>query len=368
MMTDATHGGLAVEDQKRIQRARAGLEEAGERGAIVASELAEDAQLAGDVDVQSGRRGLAALTDFVGSLAGLSGRKALVVVTGAFAADADPLVLRLADRANTNRVTVYVLGAVEPPAAGTFRDPTAIGDNPFAAADALTGALHAVADRTGGQTAANLADPLAFLEGVRQEVGTYYSLGFTPGHRRDGKVHRLAVRLRGRSDLALRYRTTYEDRSGDQRVTSETLSALVLGVGENPLGVRLSLGEPAAAGRAAQSLPVVVHVPLDRLVLLPQERFHEGKLTLLVATRDGRGRIAALTRLAAPVRIGNDQRLSAAGRSVDYRLEVPLLPGGQTVAVGVRAEIGHIDSTAAMPVGPAGAQERGTGEGPGELH
>ncbi len=374
MMTDTTHGGLAVEDQKRIQQARAGLEEGGDRqGAIVAGELAENAQMGGDLDLQSGRRGLGALTEFVGSLAGLPGRKALVVVTGAFAADADPLVLRLADHANTNRVTVYVLGAVEPPVAGAFRSPTPIGDNPFAAADALTGALHAVADHTGGQTAANLADPLSFLEQVRTEVDTYYSLGFTPGHPRDGKVHRLAVRLRGRNDLALRYRATYEDRSGDQRVTSETLSTLVLGGGENPLGVRLSLEEPATSGAAggraaadgAKSLPIVVHVPLDRLVLLPQERFHEGKLTLLVATRDERGHIARLTQLAAPVRVGNDKLLAAVGKSVDYRLEVPLLPGAQTVAVGVRDELGHLDSTTSIPVGPHAG---GTGEGGGELH
>jgi len=369
MMTDATHGGLAVEDQRRIQRARADLEEGSDRqGAVVAGELAEDAQLSAGVDVQSGRRGLAALAEFVSSLAGLPGRKALVVVTGAFADDADPLVLRLADHANTNRVTVYVLGAVEPPAAGAIRDPAAIGDNPFAAVDALTGALHAVADHTGGLSAANLSDPLSFLEQVRSEIGTYYSLGFTPGHPRDGKVHRLAVRLRGRGDLALRYRATYEDRSGDQRVTSETLSTLVLGMGENPLGVRLSLGEPAA-GAGPASLPIVVHVPLDRLVLVPQERFHEGKLTLLIATRDERGRIARLTRVAAPVRVGNDKLLSAAGKSIDYRLEVPLLPGGQTVAVGVRDEIGHLDSTAAIPVGPSGpGGARAAPEGGGELH
>jgi hypothetical protein len=377
LMTDTPHGDLAVEDQRRIQRARVGLEEGGGRqGSIVADELAEDAHLAGEVDVQSGRRGLAALADFITSLAGLPGRKALVVVTGAFAADADPLVVRLADHANTNRVTVYVLGAVEPPAAGTFRTPAPIGDNPFAAVDALTGALHAVADKTGGLTAANLADPLSFLEQVRAEVGTYYSLGFTPDHKRDGKVHRLAVKVRGRSDLSLRYRATYEDRSGDQRVTSETLSTLVLGGGENPLGVRISLGEPDGraghgAAREPRSLPVVVHVPLDRLVLVTQERFHEGKLTLFVAARDERGRIARLARVAAPVRVGNDKLLTALGTSLDYRVEVPLLPGEQTVAVGVRDEIGHLDSTASVPIGelaaPAGGRA-GNSEGRRELH
>ncbi len=364
LLTDATHGGLAVEDQRRIRQARADLAEGGgPDDAIEMGELNEDAQLAGAIDVQRGRRGLGALADFITSLSGLPGRKALVIVTGAFAVDADPLLARLADHANTNRVTLYVLGAVEPPAAGAFRSPTEIGDNPFAAVAALTGALHSVADRTGGLTASNLADPLSFLEQVRGDVSTYYSLGFTPDHRRDGKIHRLAVRIRGRGDLTLRYRGTYEDRSGDQRLTSETVSTLLLGRGENPLGVRLSLGEPAlgklARGLAPRrtTLPIVVHVPLDKLVLVPQERFHEGRLTLWVGTRDDHGRVSPLTRLDAPVRIGNDKLLNAIGQSVDYRVEVPLRPGEQIVAVGVRDEIGHLDSTASAPIGapPASA-------------
>jgi VWFA-related protein len=377
LMTDTTHGGLAVEDQQRILRAQADLAEGGALDDVIeAGELGEDAQLAGEIDVQRGKRGLAALANFITSLSGLPGRKALVVVTGAFAVDADPLIAHLAEHANANRVTVYVLGAVEPPVASAFRSPTRTGDNPFAAVDALTDALHVVADHTGGLTAANLNDPLSFLEQVRADVNTYYSLGFTPEHPRDGKLHRLAVKVKGRSDLTLRYRSTYGDRSSDQRVTSETLSALLLGVGENPLGVRISF-EPPAAGPAAgknpangeATLPVIVHVPLEKLVLVPQEHFHEGRLTFLVATRDERGRILLVRRLAAPVRVGNDRLLGVRGQSVDYRLEIPLHPGELTLAVGVRDEIGHLDSTASTPLGeaPGGASPASSAEARREL-
>ncbi len=376
LRTDTTHGGLAVEDQRRILQAKADLAEGGAPDQVIeAGELSEDAQLAGAIDVQRGKRGLAALADFISSLAGLPGRKALVIVTGAFAIDADPVLARLADHANTNRVTLYLLGAVEPPAAGAFRAPTAIGDNPFAAGDALSGALHSVADRTGGLTAANLADPSGFLERVRADIGNYYSLGFTPEHPRDGKVHRLAVRVRNRSDLSLRYRSTYEDRSGDQRVTSETLSTLLLGVGDNPLGVRLTLGQAAPPAKGLQDqveraeappgaagpriLPLVVHLPLDKLVLIPQERYLEGRVTLFVGTRDDRGRLSAVTRVDAPVRVGNDRLLDALGQSFDYRLDVRLRAGEQMVAVGVRDEIGHLDSIASAPIGESAVRAGG---------
>jgi hypothetical protein len=105
-------------------------------------------------------------------------------------------------------------------------------------------------------------------------------------------------------------------------------------------------------------------------VLVPQERFHEGRLTLFVATRDDRGRISVLRRVAAPVRVGNDKLLTAPGQSFDYRLELPLRPGERTVAVGVRDEIGHLDSTASAAIGdrPAPAAAGKPPGGEGELH
>jgi VWFA-related protein len=354
MMMTVTRGGLAVQRQGELRRLQQDLAEgAGPDAAVEFSELNQDVQLGGSLDVESGRRGLAVLADFITSLAGLPGRKALVVVTGAFALQADPLLVRIAEHANANRVTIYVLGAVDPPAAGQFRAPVAIGNDTQGAVDALTGGLHSVADRTGGLTAANRIDPRTFLEQIRGDVETYYSLGFAPGHKRDGKLHKLAVKLKGRGDLALRYRESYEDRNGDQRAAAETLSALVLGGGDNPLGVELSF-EPTkpAAGKGAAMLPVVVHVPLAKLVLIPQERFHEGKLTLFVATRDERGRVSGLRRLDAPVHVANDRLMGSLGQSVAYRVEVPLRQGERTVAVGVRDEVGHVDSTAWSALGP----------------
>jgi len=364
MMTAPAHGGAAVADRRRTQRQAAEIDEANfskgngisnGNNAEVARQAQEDAELSGQLDVQRGRIGLTALADFISSLAGLPGRKALLLVSGPFGVeDGEPLLNRVAEHANANRVTVYVLGAVEGAGAGSVDASTKVAENAFDQTDTLTRALHAVADRTCGLTAANLLNPETFLETVHADVTTYYSLGFAPAHKRDGKLHKLKVKVASRGDLALRYRETYEDRSGDQRAANETLSSLLLGVGENPLGVELSF-EPTkpAAGKSPALLPVVVHVPLAKLVLIPGERFHEGKLTLFVATRDERGRLSALHRLAAPVHVANDKLMGALGQSVAFRVEVAVRPGEQSVAVGVRDDVGHVDSTASVPIGPA---------------
>ena len=356
-MMAVTHGSIAVLRQSELQR----LQQDGEEGAepeqaIEQGSLNGDNKIGGEVDVSRGRRSLAALANFINSLAGLPGRKAAVVVTGAFALQNDLLLQRIIERADANRVTIYVLGAIEPPAEGQFRGPRALGDDVAGAADVMAGGFHDIADHTGGLTAVNRIDARGFLEQVESDVETYYSLGFSPGHKRDGKLHQIAVKLKGHGGLALRYRDRYQDRSAAQRAADATLSALVLGGGENPLGVELSF-EPAkpAAGKKPAMQPVVVRVPLAKLVLLPQERFHEGKLTLYVATQDDGGRISPLRRLDAPVHVANDRLMGALGESVAYRVEVPLRPGEKAVAVGVRDELGHVDSTAwsALGAGPA---------------
>ncbi len=384
LMTGVAHGGAAIADRRLAQSTQEDAYESGfddgphagsnARSRFIADEAQVDAELGGNVDLQRGRLGLGALADFITSLSGLPGRKALLVVSGAFAVETgEPLLNRLAEHANANRVTVYILGAVEgagssavdaaaanPVAINATTDQvlsggsTPLPDNANSASDALTGALHSVADRTGGLTAANLIDPGTFLEAVRRDVSTFYSLGFSPGHKHDGKVHKLAVKAKGRRDLNLRYRETYEDRSGAQRAASETLSTLVLGVGENPLGVELTFepAVPAKTGKGRMSVPVLVHVPIAKLVLLPQEHFHEGKLTLFIATRDDRGRVSSLRRIAAPVHVANDKLMTVLAQSVGFRLEVPVRPGEQTIAVGVRDEIGHVDSTASAPWTP----------------
>ena len=107
-----------------------------------------------------------------------------------------------------------------------------------------------------------------------------------------------------------------------------------------------------AAGKTPAILPVVVHVPIAKLVLIPSERFHEAKLTLFVATRDDRGHLSTLRRLAAPLHVANEKLTGALGQTAAFRVEVPVRPGEARVAVGVRDEVGHLDSTASAPLGP----------------
>ncbi|HVT57470.1 MAG TPA: VWA domain-containing protein [Thermoanaerobaculia bacterium] len=349
-----------------------------ERAASQASRLISDIRRYSEQRFAEVRSTLQTLTQFVDSLAGLPGRKALLYLSGglalrpgsalfqAFAGslgplaeshglhasfrelDATPLLRDFVGRASADRVTLYTLSApaqlealaakMSSPSAGT---PEASDDemlNPDASMRTLAG-------ETGGNAALDSSDAATLLERMHRDFASYYSLAYTPPHPRDGKTHRIEVRTRDRS-LVVRHRPSYRDRLGEERTRDRTATALLFGVVDNPLGVVLDLG-PENRGAAGQTrLEVTIKVPIARLVLLPKDRFHEGRLTVLLATRDRDGRSSKLTRAAVPIHIPNEQLLTALNQVAAYHTTLVIGAAETALAVGVRDELGQADSTA----------------------
>jgi VWFA-related protein len=341
---------------------------------------------------QEVRNSMNALGQFVDSLAGLPGRKALVYVSGGVALrpaqalfdtwadrygtfssgtslknsssarmegmnyDSTPLLERLAARANASRVTLYSLGAADDPAGisaesagssfgarGTMNVENANRNHSLTLLSAATGGIAATAEANAG----------ALLTNLRRDLDSYYSLGYTPAVRKTGKDRRLKVETRDKGHR-LRYRESYRDRTAQERMGEQTLSALLLGSEENPLGVILEFEQEAKKGKDLQ-LTLLVKFPMSALVLLPQEKFHEGRVTLFVGAKDDKGRVSDLTQIAIPVRVPNDQVLTAMGQTVAYRTTLMLRNENHTVAIGIRDEIGNQGSTVTAAYAPGQA-------------
>ncbi|MEA2692587.1 MAG: hypothetical protein QOJ16_1974, partial [Acidobacteriota bacterium] len=61
--------------------------------------------------------------------------------------------------------------------------------------------------------------------------------------------------------------------------------------------------------------------------------------------RDDEGRVSDINEIVLPVRIPDDKFGTAAAQNVGTRVTLLLRPGRHTLAVGVRDELGHTDST-----------------------
>ncbi|HYH45053.1 MAG TPA: VWA domain-containing protein [Thermoanaerobaculia bacterium] len=324
-------------------------------------------------------RALHSLGQVVDSLAGLPGRKALLFVTGGLSLrpgeavyrawankyermrfevgaseldiaqfDATPLLNRLAERANTNRVTFYALGSAEG-VSGLSADSQ--GGNFWSRELERTESmnysqsLQTLAGATGGLSAFDPVSANSFLARMTDDLGSYYSLGYTPQRRPDGKKHKLKVAVK-RDGLTARYREAHRDRGAEERMASQTLSALLFGETDNPLEAALEFESERPGGKKGEiEVSILVKVPMAKLVLLPQEHVHEGRLRVFVGARDALGRVSDVTTVEAPIRIPNENLLTALGQVVACRVTLVLRAGEHVIAASIWDDLGKSDST-----------------------
>jgi hypothetical protein len=172
---------------------------------------------------------------------------------------------------------------------------------------------------------------------MKEDLSSYYSLGYVPEHSGDGREHRIEVKVR-KPGLQVRSRRSYRDKPAIERAVDRTLAAVYHGFEDNPLEVTLKLGEQVAQGDRFQ-VPIKLRIPLFKLAILPQQdNLYRGNLRLLVSTRDDKGGVSPIRQIQVPLEIPEAQILYAMGQFYEYDLILVLPPGEQHVAIAVRDE------------------------------
>jgi len=256
----------------------------------------------------------------------------------------------LARAASANRVVFYTLDAkgfdTGLASADTLGLPVLSARSDISTHDTMT---H-LAAATGGDTMLNPANARKLLDRMSSDFSEYYSLGYVSPNERDGEFHRLEVRVKDRKGARVRHNEGYRASTVEQEMLDRTVSALVLDVADNPLDVRVELGDVQAEKKDQFVLPVLIKVPIAKLVLVPQQREHKGKLAVYVAVRDADGRTSKPQRFDVPVDIPNESLLTAMSREVGYGMNLLVRGGDAKLAVGVRDEVGAVTSTVNLNV------------------
>jgi len=202
-----------------------------------------------------------------------------------------------------------------------------------------------LAAATGGSTMLNPANVKRLVDVMVHDHSDYYSLGFVSERSRDGKFHRLDVRVPGVPRARVHHGEGYRGKPIRELLADQTRSALRLGVEDNPLGVRIELGSAQRQEENRYVLPVLVRVPMSRLLMVPQDSAHRGKLTLCVTVRDDDGGLSEPQRFEVPVEVPDDQLDAAAQRDVGYGFNLLVRGGPANLAVGVRDDVAAVSST-----------------------
>ncbi|MCB1032326.1 MAG: VWA domain-containing protein, partial [Acidobacteria bacterium] len=266
------------------------------------------------------QRSLDGARQMVRSLSGLAGRKALLHVSDGLPAEAGQDLFLLLDQkythsiagelkasrygvrselrelvalANSNRVTFYTLEAtgltshssLSSEAGGTQEGGSLI-DLDIARASNEAEPLQLLAEGTGGRAVFGSNDILGALGNMEQDFGSYYSLGYVPGHSGDGRYYSIEVKLDKKSGWTVRHRSGYRDKTAESRLADGTLAALLHHAESNPAGLSFELRTPRPRGDGTFLVGIEVKIPIGGLTLVPQEGLHLGRLQVALAVKD----------------------------------------------------------------------------------
>lgn len=312
---------------------------------------------------------LSALDGLVSALAGLPGRKAVLLVSagydlrpgddvyqawlakyrstraargaGTVALEQPGLDVRKALRevaagASANRVALYTAtrGAEARP---EFRQSSKVESETPAES------LRLLAESTGGSTVVNLEGIERLAERMESDLRAGYSLAWPLPHPADGAWHPIEVRVR-RPGARVQAAAGYRASTPDQRTQARAAAALLLGISENPLDLGVDLGTGTRERDGSYTVPVTLRIPLARLMLLPKGGEHEGHLSIFLLTQGADGGLSSGGKMETPIRIANAKMVEAMGQTGVYQANLRVRPGSYRVAVAVRDDVAALES------------------------
>ncbi len=316
---------------------------------------------------------LDALRDTVTSVAGLPGRKAVVYVSDGLPMvpgrdlyyhaqrkfedlsailesrqlDATREFQVLANQANSGGVTFYTIDAsgllsLTSSNAENSRASTVDGGGVFADEmnqDNLQASIQYIADRTGGTSIVNVNDIGKLLGRVGADFKTYYSLGYSPARAGDGRYHEVKVEV-ARKGLTVRHRDGYRDKPVSQRMKERTASSLRHGYQSNPLEVSVRIGQMSPHDDRNLVVPFVIQIPLAKVVLVPREGAHEGRVKVYFTAMDEEGVIADVQQDLISIEVPKQDLDDARGKHYSYEASLLMRPGRHIFGAGIHDEYG----------------------------
>ena len=176
------------------------------------------------------------------------------------------------------------------------------------------------------------------LERIAEDFRSYYSLGYTPTHQGDGRYHKITVKVK-RKGLDVRYREGYRDKNTEARMSDSTLATLNFPFENNPLGAELEVGQPTRRSDGLFLQPVLVRIPIGKLVQVPRGDNLESRVRLFIAAADPDGNTSDVQQVQVPITVPKAQSEDARKKTYSYTVSLLMRGGDQKVAVGVRDDL-----------------------------
>lgn len=305
------------------------------------------------------------LTEAARSYSGVDGKKVIVLLSGgmemnttfaAYDTDRDreshdrkitmaKLLEQIVREANGGNMSIYIVNIRPADMAAPQHDVEnqawggRVGSSSTGASDIsdVNSAAFTLAASTGGLYFTSYAVRQS-LESVDSVSANYYSLGYSPPHREDGKYHTITVRLK-KPNLQAVHRRGYLDVSPDEQLEQYLKLRISVLQPSNSVPVKFET-QPAIGPDGKPVVQLTAVMPWQNVTLLRSgDQQYKGRVHVYVSIFDKNGKNVGFHHKTQDVTLTPDQYAKAVAGAFGYRMALRLEPGEFTVAVTMRDDL-----------------------------
>jgi VWFA-related protein len=266
--------------------------------------------------------------------------------------DAASLIQGVAKTANANGITMYALhagglGAANEGMLAEMDRPTPYSVTQAAVSNS-TESLQLMADMTGGLASINTNNFAQAFRNIQRDLESYYSLGYRAGTERVDRQRSLAVRVKNRNYI-VRNRQTFVEKSTFAEMNDRVIANLLYRTKANDLRIVVKVGTPQAREDLFQ-VPIEIHIPMESLTLLPQGEAYMGGFSVFVAVANKDSDMSDVARQSHQIRVSKSDFETIKGKYYNYTLDLLMEPGPNRISVGVADDVSNTTGFAWQPV------------------
>jgi VWFA-related protein len=323
------------------------------------------------------RQSVSSLNALMGTLAGVEGKKILVLTSEGFPMqpgreifafvddmgrdknwqgvtssamegmhfDGTNLIQSVAKTANANDITMYTIHAAGLSGGSEMSAENAQPTSAIVAHAAIsntTESMQLMAQMTGGLASVNTNNFADAFKHIRSDLDSYYSLGYRAGTERVDRQRYLQVRLKNRKDLRVRSRQTFVEKSVHAEMSDRTIANLLYRVKDNDLGIIARVARPVPVEDGLFQVQVDIQIPMQSLTLLPQgEEESVGGFDVYVVVGNKDNDMSDVAQKSHQVRVPKAQMTQLSGKFYTYTLQLLIERGLNRISLGVVDQISN---------------------------
>lgn len=321
------------------------------------------------------RQSVASLTGLMTTLAGVEGKKILVLTSEGFpmqpgreafyfieevgrekgwsnvgatllepmSFDGTRFVQQVAKTANANGITMYTVhaagltGGMEMSAEHSQTVSSMVSQ---AAISNTTESMQLMADMTGGLASVQNNNFAEAFRKIHRDLESYYSLGYRAGTERVDRQRYLQVKVKQKG-LVVRNRQTFVEKSIYAEMSDRVIANLLYRGNDNDMRILARVGTPRPVDDGLFQVPMDIQIPMDSLTLLPQGDEYVGGFDVYVAVADKDGDMSDVSRKSHQLRVSAADFKNLKGKYYTYTLDMLMARGLNKISVGVVDQISN---------------------------